>query len=148
MISDGILAKFQCVEAINKVSMSSNVDQSHKAMLVAWAYQEEVYTLGEIADLSQSSHSLSDFLKVLQYLSNLKGESNLSAEFGSSNIRLMDFLPESDRTEANLAETLDHFGLTFLMPLLSIRKEMGKQLDDDPNPSTFLTWINEHLNSR
>lgn len=148
MLSDGVLAKFHCVEAINKVSMASTLDQGRKAMLVAWAYQEGIYTLSEIADLSQNSHSLSDFLKVLQCLRNLKGESNLTAAFDSSNIRLIDFLPESDRTEANLAEILDDFELTFLMPLLSIRKEMSKQLEADPNPATFLTWINEHLNSR
>jgi len=145
MFSDGILAKLHCIEAINKVSSLNRLDRGRWASLVAWAYQEGIFTLPEIADLS---HALLDFLKVLQCIRDLNGESSLSDAFDSSTIRLLDYLPESDRNEANLGKSLEECGLTFLMPLLKIRKDMEKQLEDDPDPSRFLHWIHAHLNIR
>lgn len=66
-------------------------------------------------------------------------------EFEASSINLMDHLPQTERTDSKLAETLKNYELSFLMPILAIRQEMSKQLDVSSDPAAFLKWIEENV---
>lgn len=62
-------------------------------------------------------------------------------------MNLLTQLPENDRTKERLSEILEERELTFLYPLLRIQADLLKQLQADPNPSTFYKWIKENLDA-
>jgi len=44
-----------------------------------------------------------------------------------------------------MTEILEDRGLSFLFPLLRVQSEMWKQLQADPNPTTFFKWIRDNV---
>lgn len=52
---------------------------------------------------------------------------------------------ESNR---DLAKVLDEFHLTFLMPMLSLEKDMKAQLASEPSPTAFAKWIGDHVETK
>merc|ERR1711902_447279 len=56
-------------------------------------------------------------------------------------IKLMDQLPPSLRTEEQLGDQLEQRQLSFLVPLLAIKADMWRQLEADPSPAGLLAWI-------
>ena len=148
LMKDGTVNKVQCYEAIGKIVSSSNLEapaRSGLAEISAWSVEEKIYTLSELADLFHGGSWHPIFLEILQQIFKRSGKDQLVEMFNASSIRLMDQLPESDRTDEKLVQILESFELTFLMPLLSIRQDMAKQLNADPNPTTFSKWISENV---
>jgi hypothetical protein len=148
LVKDGAINKVHCFEAVNKIVSTSNLEtpaRSGLAEICAWSVDEKIYTLAELSDLFQGGQWHPVFLEILQQIQKRSGKDHLVEMFNGSSIRLMDQLPESDRSDEKLVQILENFELTFLMPLLSIRQDMVKQLAADPNPANFSKWIGENV---
>jgi len=73
----------------------------------------------------------------------------MGALFKDSGVKLLDQLPTDVRTEEHLSTVLQEKKLAFLVPLLTIKSELARQLESNPGPDEFLAWIqanvlNEH----
>ena len=150
LIKDGVLNKVHCYEAIAKIVSSSNLEDPARqglAEISAWCVTQKIYTLIELSELYHGGQWHPIFLEILQQLFKQSGKDQLVEMFNSSSIRLMDQLPEKDRTDERLVHILENFELTFLMPLLSIRQDMAKQLSHDPNPDNLSKWITDNVES-
>ena len=56
----------------------------------------------------------------------------------------MDHIPEAaDKSDNKLVKVLEEHQLAFLMPLLSLQKEMEAQLTSEVNPTNFAKWIGD-----
>ena len=75
------------------------------------------------------------------------GQSRLIEAFEDSGVKLLDLLPETDKTESQLAKILAEHELTFLMPLLSLKEDMESQLESD-DAVTFASWIGENVEAK
>ena len=68
--------------------------------------------------------------------------------FEASEIKLMDHIPEADKSDSQLAKVLEEHELAFLMPLLSLQKEMETQLASETSPTAFAKWIGDCVETR
>lgn len=75
------------------------------------------------------------------------GQNRLQDTFEESAIKLLDLLPEQDKTESVLAKVLSEHDLSFLMPLLSIKEDMESQLKSG-DVTTFANWIGEAIDPK
>lgn len=111
------------------------------AELAAWTVDTDKLKLAEVADMTEGGASHPIFLSVLQVLAS-KDEASTLAKFRGSGVKLTDQLPLALRTEEQLGLQLEERKLSFLVPLLAIKADMGRQLEDDnASPSTFLAWV-------
>jgi len=121
------------------------------AQTAQWKIKENLASLSEIADLtSDKGNRVSVLLTTLQGLSkdDSVGQDELKQQFDSSNIKLIDHIEEENRNDAKLAHILKKYDLSFLMPLLSIRQEMEKELNTNPgNADALAKWISENVPS-
>ena len=150
LMKDGALNKVHCYEAIAKIVSTSNLEapgRSGLADIAAWSVTEKIYTLTELSNLFQGGQWHPVFLEILQQLCKKSGKEHLLDMFDSVTIRLMDQLPEPDRTDEKLVQVLENFQLTFLMPLLSIQQDMSKQLASDGSPAAFSKWITDNVDA-
>ncbi|XP_019881095.1 eukaryotic translation initiation factor 4 gamma 2 [Aethina tumida] len=120
---------------------------SSASVLLAMAVAEHLVLLADVAVLTENGTHYPLFLSVLQYIHKKRGRSELSELFNKSKVNLLTQLPENDRTKERLSEILEERELTFLYPLLRIQADLLKQLQADPNPSTFYKWIKENLDA-
>ncbi|XP_075166704.1 N-acetyltransferase 1, partial [Haematobia irritans] len=104
--------------------------------------------LNDIANYTDNGQHYPLFLLVLQQLCKIIGKDQLEEIFRSSKIDLMNCLPEVDRNKARLAEILEDRSLTFLYPLLKVQSEMSKQLNANPDPTTFYKWIKANVDAK
>ena len=65
--------------------------------------------------------------------------------FEASEVKLMDHIPEAaDKSDNKLVKVLEEHQLAFLMPLLSLQKEMEAQLTSEASsPTNFAKWIGD-----
>ena len=149
LLKDGAVAKVHCFEAINKIVSTGGLESSKSRMsladVAAWAVVEKIFNLGELADLFHGGQWHPVFLEILKQLQKKASKDELVEMYNSASIRLIDQLPESDRSDEKLVQIMESYELTFLMPLLSIRQDMAKQLVADPNPATFSKWIADSI---
>lgn len=82
--------------------------------------------------------SLSNLLQVW-------GQDRTFDAFEASGVKLLEVLPEAEKTECVLAKLLSDHALTFLMPLLSLKKEMEAHIG---NPTDLASWIGQHVDSK
>jgi translation initiation factor 4G len=117
-----------------------------------WKVKENLATLSDIAEVTANKEGqVSVLLTTLQGLSkpDIFGQETLKELFESANIKLMDQMLEENRNDAKLVNVLTDYELSFLMPLLTIRQEMAKQLATDPgNADGLAKWINENVPSK
>jgi translation initiation factor 4G len=117
-----------------------------------WKVKENLATLSDIAEVTANKEGqVSVLLTTLQGLSkpDIFGQETLKELFESANIKLMDQMLEENRNDAKLVNVLTDYELSFLMPLLTIRQEMAKQLATDPgNADGLAKWITENVPSK
>merc|ERR1712226_1826351 len=134
-----------------KGELSADQVTSNLALTAQWKIKEKLATLSEISEMTADKDQISVLLTTLHGLSkpdNL-GEEALKGLFDSANIKLMDQLAEENRNDATLASILLDYDLSFLMPLLSIRQQMKKQLANEPgNAEALAKWINDNVPSK
>ena len=125
---------------------------SNLAHAALWKVKQKMATLSDISEMTaDKGDRLPVLLTTLQGLSKPEnfGQDMLKEEFDSANIKLMDQIAEEDRNDANLANVLMDYDLSFLMPLLTIRQEMAKQLVKNPsNAEALAKWVNENVPSK
>jgi translation initiation factor 4G len=111
------------------------------AELAAWTVASEKLKLAEVAEMTEGGSTHPLFLAVLQALA-AKDKSSAVEKFKSSGVNLTDQLPLALRTEEQLGAQLEERGLSFLVPLLAIKADMGRQLEGEgANPDSFLAWV-------
>ncbi|XP_040569175.1 eukaryotic translation initiation factor 4 gamma 2 [Lepeophtheirus salmonis] len=138
-----------CIEALGQLisSKPSNQDSSDKSKkeneiseLAAWIITEEFMSLNEYSCMVKGHYPL--FLLTLNKLLESLGKDRLGDIFNVSDVSLMDHVRVDDRSEDKMVLILDDHGLTFLAPLLSVRREMSKLLSSgSTDPAKFYQWI-------
>merc|ERR1712020_717260 len=61
--------------------------------------------------------------------------------------KLLDLLPEADKSESVLAKVLADHELSFLMPLLSLKEDMESQLELE-DATAFTRWIGDNVETK
>ena len=166
---DEVLDSVQFREAFDKVLNEKNLINTEKenenikprtedeivinlAHTAQWKIKENLASLSEIAELtSDKGNRVSVLLTTLQGLSKDDefGQETLKQQFDDANIKLIDHIEEENRNDAKLAHILKKYELSFLMPLLSIRQEMEKELNTSPgNADALAKWIAENVPSK
>lgn len=124
----------------NTETSTDIVTTTTTAELAAWSVSTEKVKLIEVAEMTEGGASHPLFLIVLQTLATKNKNSTLEM-FKESNIKLTDQLPTNMRTEEQLGEQLEQRQLSFLVPLLAIKADMWKQLETNPDSTSFLAWV-------
>jgi translation initiation factor 4G len=116
------------------------------AELAAWTVDTAKLELAELAEMTEGGATHPLFLAVLQALT-VKDEAGTLAKFRASSVKLTDQLPLALRTEEQLGAQLEQRGLSYLVPLLAIKADMGRQLgtDDGAKPAAFLVWVQKNV---
>ena len=134
-----------------KESLARLVDRQEEsttlttAELAAWTVASDKLKLGEVAEMTEGGATHPLFLCVLQALA-VKDESATLEKFQACGVKLTDQLPLALRTEEQLGDQLEQRQLSFLVPLLAIKADMGRQLEEaEVKPAAFLAWVTEHV---
>jgi translation initiation factor 4G len=118
---------------------------SETAELAAWTVATDKLKLAEVAEMTEGGSSHPLFLSILQSLAT-KDEASTLSKFRTSGVKLTDQLPLALRTEEQLGVQLEERKLSFLVPLLAIKADMGRQLEgDNTKPSAFLAWVTKNV---
>jgi len=110
------------------------------AGLAAWSVATDKVKLAEVAEMTEGGATHPFFLTILQVLAAKDSETAL-AKFRDSEVKLVDQLPVALRTEEQLGGLLESLHLSFLVPLLAIKADMGRQLEAEASPAAFLAWV-------
>jgi len=110
------------------------------AELAAWSLATDKLKLAEVAEMTEGGATHPLFLTILQVLATKDSDTALT-KFRDSEVKLVDQLPVALRTEEQLGELLESLHLSFLVPLLAIKADMGRQLEAEPSPAAFLAWV-------
>ena len=135
----GVQIKDSLVKIVSTMdSNSDTASQTTMAEMSAWAVLTDKLKLAEVAEVTigGSRHPL--FFSVLQVMAREDKEATLAS---IKNIKLMDQLSPSLRTEEQLGDQLEQRQLSFLVPLLAIKADMWRQLEADPSPAGLIAWI-------
>lgn len=134
-----------------KESLARLVDRQEEATtlttaeLAAWTVASDKLKLGEVAEMTEGGATHPLFLCVLQALA-VKDESATLEKFRECDVKLTDQLPLALRTEEQLGDQLAERQLSFLVPLLAIKADMGRQLEEgEVKPAAFLAWVTENV---
>jgi len=135
-----------------KDELNAEQVMSNLALTAQWKIKEKLASLSEISEMTaDKKDQVSVLMTTLQGLSkpdNL-GQEALKELFDSANFKLMDQIAEENRNDAKLASILMDYDISFLMPLLTIRQQMAKQLAADPgNAEALAKWISDNVPSK
>ena len=135
----GVQIKESLVKIVSTmVSNSDTASQTTMAEMSVWAVLTDKLKLTEVAEITEGGASHPLFFSVLQVMASKDKEATLAS---IKDIKLMDQLPPSLRTEEQLGDQLEQRQLSFLVPLLAIKADMWRQLENDPCPEGLLAWI-------
>ena len=130
---------------------SSDIEESletNLSKIAAKAIQDDIMDIKELFEMVRGgSHYRILFLSLSRCLSAWGQDKTLDA-FEASNVKLLDVLPSEESTsnsESVLAQLLSEQELSFLMPLLSIKKDMEAHVS---NPTDLATWIGQSVDSK
>ena len=90
------------------------------AEVASWTVNDQVSDLKTVAEITESTFPVT-FL-TLQKLSKVWGQTKLLEAFEASCVKLMDHMPEGDKSDTKLAKVLEEHDLAFLMPLLTLQQ--------------------------
>lgn len=140
-----IIDKELSKDTANEALVAENV-----ADFAAWNIEEGFDTLKGVSDaicqVAPRCKALKGtFLKVLAILCGAYGNNKVKSLFDESNIKILDHVDENVKTDSQLAESLDGYDLSFLLPLLSIRQEMKNHLKSGGNAETLMSWIIDNV---
>ena len=148
------LATSEMVTAVQiKESLARLVDRLDEALtlptadLAAWSIASDKLKVAEVAEMTEGGATHPLFLAVLQALATKEGEQETLRRFRESGVKLPAQLPLALRTEEQLGQELESRGLAFLVPLLAIKADLQKQLEqeDTRQPAVFLAWIKKNI---
>ena len=114
------------------------------ASIASKAIEDEIMDIRELFEIVRGNPDKILFLS-LSNLCQCWGQERILEAFEVSGVKLLEVLPEAEKTECVLAKLLSDHGLTFLMPLLSLKKEMEEHIG---NPTDLASWIGQHVDSK
>lgn len=142
LFSSELVTAVQVKESLNR--LVDRIEESSTqpiAELAAWTVATDKLKLSEVAEMTEGGASHPLFLSILQVLAS-KDEALTLEKFRGSAVKLTDQLPLALRTEEQLGVQLEERKLSFLVPLLAIKADMGRQLEgENASPSEFLAWV-------
>ncbi len=159
LVKDGALNATHCQEALSKI-ISSHLTELDKAFdgeeaagkrrvseAAAWLLGRDLLTFKEMTETMRGANNHPLFLFTLSQLKELWGEEKLKEAFDAAKPKMTDFVElnkgSSEEQDESLLKALDEQGLSFLLPLLAVRRDMSKRLADDPTPANFAKWLQE-----
>ena len=134
-----VQVKESLVKLVSGLGSGHTETLANVAMLASWALLTDKVKMVEMAEITEGGASHPLFFTILQQMA---AKDKALTQASIKDIKLMDQLPQNTRTEEMLGEVLEQRQLSFLVPLLSIKADMARQLEADKSPSSFLTWIN------
>ena len=134
---------------LNKDSRNAELIADNVADFAAWNIEEGFDTLKGVADaISQVSPRTKQLkitlLRVLAVICGAFGNNKVKSMFDEANIKISEHVDDV-KTDSQLAETLNDFDLSFLMPLLSIRQDMVSHLKNDGNAESLMGWVSDNV---
>ena len=148
LVSEDLVSQVHCKEGLARlVSSLPNLETAEGGMvgLCVWCLTSDKVRLEELAEMTEgggSSHPL--FLDILQALA-AENETKTLADFKASGVKLLDQLPPELRSDDQLAGLLEDKKLTFLVPMLTIKADLWRQLEAGPSPDAFLAWVKANV---
>lgn len=135
--------------------MNGKEDEQHISGIVdlaVWTLTSNKAKLIEVAEMTEGGSTHPMFLSILQKLGATTSEDTLLAMFNESGVKLLDQLPSDLRTEDKLGQVLEEKKLTLLVPLLSIKTELRKQLsvgnEANISPQRLQEWIQSNVDAK
>jgi len=135
----GVQVKESLVKLVSGLDSCHTETLANVAMVGSWALLTDKVKMVEVAEMTEGGASHPLFFTILQQMA---AKNKAFTQASVKEVKLMDQLPQNTRTEEMLGEVLEQRQLSFLVPLLSIKADMARQLEADNSPSAFLTWIN------
>ena len=146
LTKDEVINSTHCNEAFIKLLQNSNKNINIMSEIASWTIFEDLSDLKSVAEITEGSYPI--YFLTLQKLSKEWGQTKMLEVFEASEIKLMDHIPEADKSDSQLAKVLEENELAFLMPLLSLQKEMETQLASETSPTAFAKWIGDCVETR
>jgi len=144
LAKDGVVNNVNCNEAfIKMLNSNSNNNFEDLAVVAASAIAEKIADFKEMAEHTKGNSYPVYFLALKKLLTDWSQERLIEA-FDESNVKLLDLLPEAEKSESVLTKVLVDNEILFLMPLLSLKDDMESQLESD-DATAFARWIGDSV---
>ena len=150
-VKDGQINNTNCNEAFIKVLNNAKDPDTNAALelslskIAAKAIVDDIMELKELFEIVRGSKHFRILFLSLFNLVQCWGQDKTLDAFEASNVKLLDSLPEDSKTESVLAQLMSEQKLSFLMPLLSLKKDMEAHVG---NPTDLATWIGSSVDSK
>ena len=150
-VKDGQINNTNCNEAFIKVlNNAKNIDTDQAlelslSKIASKAILDDIMELKELFEIVRGSKHFRILFLSLFNLVQCWGQDKTLDAFEASNVKLLDSLPEDSKTESVLAQLMSEQKLSFLMPLLSLKKDMEAHVG---NPTDLATWIGSSVDSK
>merc|ERR1719367_636680 len=147
LAKDGVVNNVNCNEAfIKMLNSNSNNNFEDLAIVAASAIAEKIADFKEMAEHTKGNSYPVYFLALKKLLTDW-GQERLQEAFDESNVKLLDLLPEAEKSESVLTKVLGDYEISFLMPLLSLKEDMESQLEFD-DATAFARWIGDNVDPK
>jgi translation initiation factor 4G len=154
LVVEEVITQVHCKESLARIIQGLGpkdlVDLGGVVDLATWSLTSTKAKLVDVADMTDGGATHPLFLSILQKLAN-NSEDTALAMFTESGVVLLDQLPPDMRTEHQLGQVLEEKKLTLLVPLLSIKTELRKQLaatEDKILPTRLQEWILSNVDEK
>jgi len=144
LVAEDIITQVHCKESLARIIQThGQADEVSQGIvdLSTWCLTSNKSNLAELGEMTDGGSVHPLFFSILQKIARDSEDLALSM-FSESSIKLMDQLPQNLRSEEQLGKLLEEMNLTFLVPLLAIKSELKRQLNEDKISTTQLQdWI-------
>jgi len=144
MFGSELITGVQIKESFVKILSNIDADSASVSEMSAWAVLSDKLKLSDVAEITEGGSTYPMFFTLLQMMAASNKDVTLR-HVKEQNIKLMDQLPADKRTEEQLGNQLEKLELSFLVPHLAIKADMWRQLESNPDPTSFLKWINDTI---
>jgi len=153
--SDGIISADQFIKGFSRVCQQMSeletdipLVKSHVAGFGAMALTLGLVTMNQLAEPLHGGVHYPLFLLCLQHAHRVKDKEWLSDHLTRSKLDLLDMLPDMDQTKERLLTVLEDRGLSFLLPLLRLQADLGRQIAAEPSATALYKWLKDKVDVR
>ena len=147
LAGEEIITQVHCREGLGRLIQSySSLEAAAGGLedLAVWSLDTEKVKLADLAEMTEGGSTHPLLFAVLQSLAGRSEDTTLQL-FKDSGVKLLEQLPPELRTEEQLGQQLEDRKLSFLLPLLTIKGELWRQLETSVDPDSFLAWIRSNV---
>jgi len=152
LVAEDIITHTHCKESLGRILTSGKDLAADEGIvhLTTWCLTSNKVKLVELADITDGGSTHPLFLSVLQQVA-ANSEQQAVNMLKDSGVKLLDQLPQALRTEEQLSAILEETKLTFLVPMLTIKSDLTKvlqQCDDTSSaPNQLQAWISSNVDA-